>query len=178
MNYERHYAILNEIRRMARELPGGYGRAISNRCDRVQILMNKRRARPDIPDPEDEAAHHRYQWQKVYDYMRAGNTITSLEAINLFGATRLSAIIFDIGRITGKAPARRRITVPTRTGRLVSVCEYWLEPDGTKTCPKCGRVLPLEQFAECPENPDGRTYYCKDCLAQFHQDETRNSATV
>ena len=118
---------------MARELPGGYGRAISNRCDRVQILMNKRRDRPDTPDPEDEAAHHRSQWQKVYNYMRAGNTITSMEAINLFGATRLSAIIFDIGRITGKAPSRRRITVPTRTGRFVSVCEYWIDPDESAT---------------------------------------------
>ncbi len=130
MNYERNYAILNEIRKMARDLPGGYARAISNRCDRVQIMMNKRRMRSTTePDPEEEAEHHRYQWERVYHYLLAGNTITSLEAFRMFGVTRLSAIIFDIGKKTGHDPERRRITVPTRTGRLVSVCEYRIDQD-------------------------------------------------
>lgn len=128
MNYQQNYAILNEIRKMARNLPGGYARAILNRCDRVHIMMNKRRAKAE-PEPEEEPMHHKLQREKVHQYLLAGNTITSLEAFNLFGATRLSAIIFDIGKITGKAPARRRITVPTRSGRLVSVCEYWIEKD-------------------------------------------------
>lgn len=128
MNYERNYAILNEIRKMARDLPGGYARAISNRCDRVQIMMNKRRMRSTTePDPEEEEAHRRYQWEKVYHYLLAGNTITSLEAFRMFGVTRLSAIIFDIGKKTGHNPERRRITAPTRTGRLVSVCEYRID---------------------------------------------------
>lgn len=132
MNYERNYAILNEIRKMARNLPGGYARAISNRCDRVQIMMNKRRSKSSEPDPEEEAMHHRQQRQRIYDYLLAGNTITSMEAFNLFGATRLSAIIFDIGKMTGKAPARRRITVPTRSGRLVSICEYWIDQEAAQ----------------------------------------------
>lgn len=34
--------------------------------------------------------------QKVLDYMLKGNTITSWEAIEKFGATRLSAIIFEL----------------------------------------------------------------------------------
>ena len=36
-----------------------------------------------------------------------------------------------------------------------------------KECPKCGRVLPESAFGECPENEDGRTYYCNDCRAKF-----------
>ena len=127
MNYERNYAILNEIRKMARELPGGYARAISNRCDKVQIMMNRKRGNPQ-PEAEDEVVH-RQQIQQVYAWMLAGNTITSLQAFNMFGATRLSAIIFNIGKMTGRAPSRRRITVPNRQGRLVSVCEYWIEQE-------------------------------------------------
>lgn len=127
MNYERNYAILNEIRKMARELPGGYARAISNRCDKVQIMMNRKRGNTQ-PAPEDEVVH-RHQIQQVYAWMLAGNTITSLQAFNMFGATRLSAIIFNIGKMTGRAPSRRRITVPNRQGRLVSVCEYWIEQE-------------------------------------------------
>ena len=36
-----------------------------------------------------------------------------------------------------------------------------------KQCPKCGRMLPVSEFGDCPENEDGRTYYCNDCRSKY-----------
>lgn len=42
------------------------------------------------------AARQNSQRAKVLRYLQAGNTITPIEALNMFGCFRLSAIIFDI----------------------------------------------------------------------------------
>lgn len=134
MNNERNIAILSAIRKMARELPGGYARAIANRCDKVQLLMIKGREFKEMPAPPksqivDESMLLEDQRMTIYNYLLAGNTITSLQAIKLFGITRLSARIMDIEKMTGKAPNRRRIVVTNRNGRNVSVCEYWIDSE-------------------------------------------------
>lgn len=134
MNNERNIAILSAIRKMARELPGGYARAIANRCDKVQLLMIKGREFKETPAPPksqtvDESMLLEDQRMTIYNYLLAGNTITSLQAIKLFGITRLSARIMDIEKMTGKAPNRRRIVVTNRNGRNVSVCEYWIDSE-------------------------------------------------
>lgn len=74
------------------------------------------------------------QWEVIYQYLREkrGRKITSGQAINDFGFTRLSAIIYTIRERTGITPARRSIDVPTRYGGLVSVTEYWLEMEEGK----------------------------------------------
>lgn len=37
-----------------------------------------------------------------------------------------------------------------------------MENTQTKTCPRCGRTLPIENFYK---NKDGKTYsYCKECV--------------
>lgn len=39
---------------------------------------------------------YKYKIQLVKDYLEAGNSLTSMEAINKWKATRLSAIIYDL----------------------------------------------------------------------------------
>ena len=180
MSTERSIAILSAIRNMARELPTGSANAIINRCNKVQSLMTKGRdyKGSESYDPDEQTEVLENQIKTVHAYLLAGNSITSLQAFKKFGITRLSAVIFNIEKMTGRAPNRRRITVQNRDGKYVSVCEYWIDPEGMKICPKCGRCLPLEDFAECPENSDGRTYYCRECLVPFTRDENRGSARV
>lgn len=76
----------------------------------------------------------RAQWEVIYEYLREkpGRKITSGEAINEFGFTRLSAIIYTIRERTGITPARRSIDVPTRYGGLVTVTQYWIEVEEGK----------------------------------------------
>lgn len=129
MNNEVNFAILNEIRKMARNLPGGYARAISNRCDRVQMLMSKGREFKN-PVPENEAEHFDTQAKRAYAYMLAGNTLTSLEALRLFGIISFPRRIKDIEKMTGNAPKRERIQVVNKYGKTVSVNKYWIEKEG------------------------------------------------
>lgn len=63
---------------------------------------------------------------QILAYMKKGNTITSLEAYNLFGCTRLASRIVDITRKLGYAPSRRRIQVKNREGKDVWVMQYYL----------------------------------------------------
>jgi hypothetical protein len=56
-------------------------------------------------------------------YLRQGKTITSLEALRLFGCLRLSGRIFDL--------RQRQIPIKARTLKTLSgkrVAEYYLEP--------------------------------------------------
>jgi hypothetical protein len=128
MNKTENLAILAEIRKLARNLPGGQRDAIINKCNRVQMLLDKGRQIPGIT-PEEETAVHENQRQQIHAWMLSGKTITSKQAFEQFGITRLSAVIMQIEKATGKAPGRRRIVVPTRLGKNVSVCEYYLEPE-------------------------------------------------
>ena len=66
------------------------------------------------------------QTARILSYMLEGHTITSLEAYDKFGATRLSAIIFNIGKKLGYPPKRERITVKNRFGQDVRVMKYWI----------------------------------------------------
>lgn len=35
----------------------------------------------------------------------------------------------------------------------------------TKTCPACDRTLPIEEFGNNRQTPDGLMYYCRSCAA-------------
>ena len=63
----------------------------------------------------------------VYDYMEEHGAITSLVAINEFGITRLSAVIYDLINDDGVQIYRQKIKVPTRRG-TVMVTEYAVRP--------------------------------------------------
>lgn len=64
--------------------------------------------------------------QLVLSHLKAGHGITSLEAIRLFGATRLSAIIYVLRHTYGLPIEGERIVVPTRRGVLANVVRYRL----------------------------------------------------
>lgn len=53
--------------------------------------------------------------QKILKYLRTYKTLTSMEAINMFGETRLSARIYDMKK-DGYKFETTRIRVPTRDG--------------------------------------------------------------
>jgi len=67
------------------------------------------------------------QKKEVLKYLQAGNTITSMEAIDLFGATRLSAIIYDI-KADGYNISTTMVDGKNRYGNSVSYAEYKLIP--------------------------------------------------
>jgi len=66
------------------------------------------------------------QTARILSYMLEGNSITSLEAFEKFGCTRLSARIKDIECHLGYAPHRERVLVKNREGNLVRVARYWI----------------------------------------------------
>ena len=130
MTRNENIAILAEIRKLARELPSGQRDAIINKCNRVQMFMDRNR-KDETVDPAAETAIHGTQRQVIHQWMLDGHTITSKQAFEQFGITRLSAVIFDIEKLYGKAPSRRFISAPTRYGKNVRVCEYWLDNDNS-----------------------------------------------
>lgn len=67
------------------------------------------------------------QAKEVLKHLQSGKTITSMEAINLFGATRLSAIIFDL-RKAGFNIVTNNVIGKNRYGNPVSYAEYKLIP--------------------------------------------------
>ena len=66
------------------------------------------------------------QRQAILAYLKTGKHITSKEAFELFGATRLSAIIFDLKDMGYKINSIEREGV-TRFGRKTRYSEYYLE---------------------------------------------------
>lgn len=63
---------------------------------------------------------------RVLEYLtRTKNGITSLEAINMFGATRLSAIIFNL-KDRGYIIADRFEEGSDRFGNIVRYKRYWI----------------------------------------------------
>lgn len=126
MSNEKINAIIRVLRRSAETLTPGKRRDVNNKLDRITMALRNAEVRDDETDPAIEFERQR---QIVYNYLLAGNTITSLEAIRKWGITRLSARIMDIEKMTGKAPSRRRINVKNRNGRTVSVCEYWIDKE-------------------------------------------------
>lgn len=74
-------------------------------------------------NPESSAS----QASQIGAYMMQGNHITPLEALNLFGSMRLSAIIYVLRERGYKIQTQR---VKTTTGKWVS--EYWINPEDRK----------------------------------------------
>lgn len=128
MSIEQNNAILTEICKLARELPSGQRDAIVNKCNRIRQVMRRYRKGQDA-DPEESTAAHANQRQVILKWLLDGNTITSKQAIEQFGITRLSAVIYQIEKVTGKAPSRRDIFVETRYGSNVRVTEYWIDTE-------------------------------------------------
>lgn len=65
------------------------------------------------------------QSERVLTYMRTNGSITTLQAYEDLGITRLSARIWDL-RDAGHVISATRKTVPTRTGEKATVCVYRL----------------------------------------------------
>ena len=123
MNKDQINALIRELRKEAENLTPGKKRDVNNKLNRIYNHLRNNTA------TEDDSPAVEYDRQKmiVYNYLLAGHTITSLEAIEKFGITRLSAVIFNIEKMTGKAPNRRMIPVLNRYGKTVRVAEYWIE---------------------------------------------------
>ena len=71
-------------------------------------------------NPESSAS----QASQIADYMMQGNKITPLEALDLFGSLRLSAIIFVLRERGYKIQVER---VKTSTGKWVA--QYWINQE-------------------------------------------------
>lgn len=65
------------------------------------------------------------QTEAVLKHLENKKTITSIEAIRLYGATRLSGIIFNLKK-KGYDIVSKTIYVNTRYGRKVHCAEYQL----------------------------------------------------
>ena len=65
------------------------------------------------------------QKQRVLDYLRSGNTITSLDAFHELGITQLATRIFELKQ-QGYPIQSKRIDVENRFGEECAVCEYYL----------------------------------------------------
>lgn len=64
--------------------------------------------------------------ERLLNYFRQGNSITSLEAFNILGDSRLSATIFELKKL-GVPIQDKCINVPNRFGESCRVKEYWVE---------------------------------------------------
>lgn len=129
MKKEQLHAIIRELRKAAESLPAGKRRDVNNKLDRVALALRTGTG-PD-PATRDEVAdmtgHFKSQAQAVLAWMRAGHTITSLEALKRFGIISFPRRILDIEKMTGTAPKRKRIQVVNRAGKTVYVNQYWME---------------------------------------------------
>lgn len=64
------------------------------------------------------------QEKLVLQHLQEHGSITSLEAIKLFGATRLSAIIYNLRHNEGHKIVTEIETVPTRHGTHSNIARY------------------------------------------------------
>lgn len=65
------------------------------------------------------------QWEIILEHLKSGRSITSMEAINEYGFTRLSAIIHTL-RNSGYNIDTTMIPVKTRYGKQTMVAKYTL----------------------------------------------------
>lgn len=75
-----------------------------------------------------EGATRRTKTSEVLEHLRKGTGISSMEAFSMFGATRLSAIIFQLRR-KGYVISGREQTTVDRYGRKVRYYRYFLESE-------------------------------------------------
>lgn len=130
-NNDNLMAIVRELRKSAETLAPSRRREVNNKLDRICVLMRDRAVAPVdktvAPEIEGQGEHYESQAKAVLAWMRAGHTITSLEALRRFGIISFPRRILDIEKLTGIAPKRKRIQVENRAGKLVYVNEYWME---------------------------------------------------
>ena len=130
MKTERIEAIIREMRKAAATLSDGKRRDINNKLDKITLALRKAdEPREVVNEGPGGQEHFESQAKAVLAYLMEGHTITSLEALRRFGIISFPRRILDIEKMTGKAPNRRRITVQNRSGKNVSVCEYWIEKE-------------------------------------------------
>jgi len=71
------------------------------------------------------------QAERVLDYLESGNTITTLNAFNELGITRLAARIYEL-KEEGHDVKSKRIKVTNRYDEQCSVSEYYMESDNVR----------------------------------------------
>ena len=71
------------------------------------------------------------QAKRVLDYLESGNTITTLNAFNELGITRLAARIYEL-KEEGHDVKSKRIKVTNRYNEQCSVSEYFMENDNVR----------------------------------------------
>jgi hypothetical protein len=69
------------------------------------------------------------QTESVLAHLEKYGSITSMDAIQLYGATRLSAIIYDLRHKEGYTIETEIETVPTRHGTHSNIARYRLRKD-------------------------------------------------
>ena len=106
--------------------------ADENTRRRAVLALRRLERKPNLKDDtimaniNDNAAQSASQTKQILEYLRAGNRITPLEALRLFGTMRLNARIWDIECLTGIRPKRKRVRVQTANGGTAIVMQYWL----------------------------------------------------
>jgi hypothetical protein len=129
MNKSNINALIRELRNEAQTLPAGKKRDVLSKLDRIDLHFRRAGAKTPANNEvtEDEAERFSSQAKTIYNYLLAGNTLTSMDALRIFGVARLASRICDIEKQTGITPNRRRIQVVNRFGKEVYVNEYWIE---------------------------------------------------
>ena len=122
-------SLIRELRNEAQTLPAGKKRDVLNKLDRITLQFRRAGATAPSTDTvtEEEAERLTSQAMTIYKYLMDGNTLTSMDALRIFGVARLASRICDIEKRTGITPNRRRIPVTNRFGKEVYVNEYWIE---------------------------------------------------
>ena len=69
------------------------------------------------------------QKQAVLNHLKMFGSITSMQAISLYGATRLSAIIYNLRHKDGYMIETRMLTGKNRFGNVVEYGKYILQED-------------------------------------------------
>lgn len=121
--------LIRELRNEAQTLPAGKKRDVLNKLERIQLHFRKAGASTPATDTvtEEEAERFTSQAMTIYNYLMQGHTLTSMDALRIFGVARLASRICDIEKKTGITPNRKRIQVTNRFGKEVYVNEYWIE---------------------------------------------------
>lgn len=129
MNKSNIETLIRELRNEAQTLPAGKKRDVLNKLDRITIQFRKAGASTPATNDvtEEDAERLTSQAMTIYKYLMDGNTLTSMDALRIFGVARLASRICDIEKRTGITPNRRRIPVTNRFGKDVYVNEYWIE---------------------------------------------------
>lgn len=73
-------------------------------------------------------ARNTYTYQ-IMQWLKSGRTITSKQAIDEFGCTRLSAVIFRLINDYNLLISKEMVPVKNRNGRWVEIAKYYLVED-------------------------------------------------